>query len=110
VRRLAEAGPLDHGVAGGGRRCGAHAFEQPLWIAPYALNTIGYEHPYARSEAPSESVTREIEVEAQRERPHIQPGQIADAQVELVYNWFGLTSDVIPYASADAREVDPTTF
>lgn len=89
---------------------GAHAFERPLWMAPHALNTIGYEHPYARSEAPSDSVTREIEVEAQQERPHIQPGQITYALVELIYNWFGLTSDGIPYASADAREIDPTTF
>ena len=26
--------------------------------------------------------------------------------VELIYNRFGLTSDVIPYASAEAREID----
>jgi hypothetical protein len=89
---------------------GAHDFEQPLWMAPYALNTIGYEHPHARSEAPSDSVTREIEVLAQQEWPHLQPGQITYALVELVYNWFGLTSDVIPYGLADAREIDPTTF
>jgi hypothetical protein len=79
-------------------------------MAPHALNTIGYEHPYTRSEAPSDRVTREIEVEAQQERPHIQTGQITYALVELIYNWFGLTSDGIPYASAEAREIDPTTF
>jgi len=89
---------------------GAHAFDQPLWIAPYALNTLGYEHPRAQSRAPSDSIRREVEVEAQQDRPHIRPGQIAYALVELIYNWFGLTSDVIPYASEDAREIDPTTF
>jgi hypothetical protein len=88
----------------------AHAFAEPLWMAPHALNTLGYEHPYARSQAPANTVNREIEVEAQPERPHIQPGQITYGLVELIYNWFGLTSDVIPYASAAAREIDPTTF
>src|SRR5262245_59812263 len=59
-------------------------------MAPYALNTIGYEHPYARSEAPSDSVSCEIEFEAQQERPQIQPGQITYALVQLIYNWLAL--------------------
>lgn len=89
---------------------GAHALGRPLWMAPYALNTIGYEHPYARQEAPSDTVTREVEVEAYSEKPHIQAGQVTYSLVELIYNWFGLTSDMIPYASTEAREIDPATF
>lgn len=89
---------------------GARSLEHPLWMAPYALRTLGYEHPYAKQEAPSDSVTREVEVMAAVDSPHIQPGRIAYALTEHLYNWFGLASDTIPYASADAREVDPASF
>jgi hypothetical protein len=89
---------------------GAQSLEHPLWLAPYALNSIGYEHPYARSEAPADTVTRQIAVEAGQDKPHVQPGQITYALVEQIYNWFGLTSETIPYASHELREIDPATF
>ena len=89
---------------------GAHAFDQPLWMAPYGLNSIGYEHPSARHRAPSDDVVRQIDVDARLEKPHTQPGQIAYALIEQIYHWFGMTSDFIPYTSADAAEVDPGTF
>ena len=89
---------------------GAHLEQTRLWMAPYALHTLGYEHPLVRQEAPAGAVTREIEVVAQADEPHIQAGQVTYTLIEFIYNWFGLTSDVIPYASAEAREVDPATF
>jgi hypothetical protein len=89
---------------------GAQSLEQPLWMAPYALNSIGYEHPHARSEAPADTVTRQIAVEAGQDKPHVQPGQITYALVEQIYNWFGLPSETIPYASHELREIDPATF
>lgn len=89
---------------------GAHSLDSPLWMAPYGLHTVGNELPHRRSEASSDEVYREVEIEAQAERPHIQPGQIAYTLIELIYNWFGLTSETIPYSSPETREVDPTTF
>ncbi|HET8895355.1 MAG TPA: hypothetical protein VFM96_14780 [Gaiellaceae bacterium] len=89
---------------------GAHAYERRLWMAPYALNTYGNEMPHQRYEAPSDTVTRELDIEALVDRPHIQPGEIAYGLIEQVYNWFGLDSDMIPYASAANREIDPASF
>jgi len=89
---------------------GAHFDDKKLWMAPHALNTLGYEHPRARHEAQASNVSREIEVEAAAEDPHIQPGPIAYTLIEQLYNWFGLDSLTIPYADGDAREIDPTTF
>lgn len=89
---------------------GARSLEDPLWMAPYALNTLGYERPYVKQQAPSDSVTREIDVMAEADSPHIQPGKTAYALIEYLYNWFGLASDTIPYASAEAREIDPAGF
>ena len=89
---------------------GAHFGESRLWMAPYALHTTGHEHPRGRAEAPEEDVARETEVEAEAGEPHVQAGQIAYALIEPLYNWFGLTSDTIPYASAEIREIDPTAF
>jgi len=79
-------------------------------MAPYGLKTIDYEHPFTRQEAPADVVAREIEIEATSEKPHTQPGQIAYALIEQLYNWFGLQSSTIPYASNEACEIDPTTF
>ena len=89
---------------------GAHSLERPLWMAPYALHTIGYDAPSERREAPADAVTQEIEIEAGRDKPHVLPGQIAYVLVERVYNWFGLQSETIPYASQERREIDPASF
>ena len=89
---------------------GAHSFDQPLWMAPYALNTWGYESPRERYPAPADSRSWMVDVEAGVDKPHIQPGRVAFDLVEQLYNWFGMTSDRIPYASAEAHEIDPTTF
>jgi hypothetical protein len=89
---------------------GAQSLERPLWMAPHALNTIGYDAPVERREAPADGVSRHVDVEASQDKPHVQPGQITYALVEQIYNWFGFQSDKIPYASHDLREIDPTTF
>ena len=89
---------------------GAHTLSHPLWIAPYALGTHGYEMPTARAEAPADSVSRIIETMAAAEEPHINAGAISLALIELIYNWFRLTTDVIPYTSADRTEIDPQSF
>jgi hypothetical protein len=90
---------------------GAHSLDSPLWMAPYALNSIGYDHPRARNNAPDDAVVaREVEVEAQPDKPHINPGAVAYELIESIYNWFGLASDMIPYTSAEALEIDPATF
>lgn len=89
---------------------GAQSLGQPLWLAPYALNTIGYDHPHGRSEAPADDMARQTAVEATENKPHIHPGQIAYTLVEQIYNWFGLPSESIPYSAHDRREIDPTTF
>jgi hypothetical protein len=88
----------------------AHFDDQKLWMAPYALGATGFEFPINRNEAPAASVTRETEVEAQPEKPHINPGRITFALVEQLYNWFGLESTSIPYLSLEAEEVDPQMF
>jgi hypothetical protein len=88
----------------------AHFDDKKLRMAPYALNTPGYDHPYQRHEAPASDVSRATQVEAELEEPHTQPGTIAYTLIEQLYNWFGLDSLTIPYADADAREIDPTTF
>jgi hypothetical protein len=42
--------------------------------------------------------------------PYIQPGVVSYELIELLYNLFGMDSLSIPYADAQAHEVDPTTF
>jgi hypothetical protein len=89
---------------------GAHSYGEPVWMAPYGLGTPGFEHPYTRHHAPSDSRTWFVDVEAASERPHIQPGRIAFDLIEQFYNWFGMATDMIPYASLEAHAVDPTMF
>jgi hypothetical protein len=89
---------------------GARSLEHPLWMAPYGLHSIGYEAPARKFEAPTDAVVKTLQVEATAEKPHIQPGEVAYVLIEQIYNWFGLQSDTIPYASAEAREIDATTF
>lgn len=89
---------------------GAWFDDQKLWMAPYALNTIGYEHPHVRHEAPESDISRELVTEAREEQPHIQPAVVSYALIEQLYNCFGMNSLTIPYVKAEAHEIDPTTF
>jgi hypothetical protein len=89
---------------------GAWFDDQRLWMAPGALNTIRYDHPRARYEAPTSDMSREFLTQAQEEHPHIQPGVVSYELIERLYNLFGMDSLSIPYADAQAHEIDPTTF
>jgi hypothetical protein len=89
---------------------GAHLGETRLWLAPYGLRAVGYEHPFEKKEARSDSVTRCVDVEARTDEPHISTGEVTYLLIEQLYNWFGLTSDVIPYVAGDVREIDPASF
>jgi hypothetical protein len=89
---------------------GAHSLGERLWMAPHGLHTLEYDLPSRRYRAPSDEVTRQLEIEAQASDPHIQPGEIAFALLEELYNWFGMPSNVIPYASIESKEIDPSTF
>ena len=55
-------------------------------------------------------MTREIELEAKRDSPHIAAAEVAYSLIELTYHWFGLTSETVPYVVADAGAVDPALF
>jgi hypothetical protein len=83
---------------------------QKLWMAPYALNAVGYEDPYERHEAPTSDMSRESLTEARDEQPHLQPGSISYVLIEQLYNLFGMQSPSIPYTNDAANEIDPTTF
>jgi hypothetical protein len=89
---------------------GAYSYDEPVWMAPYALGSLDFEHPYERRQAPADSRSWTVEVDAAAAKPHIQPGRIAFDLIEQLYNWFGIESDKIPYASLHAHEIDPATF
>jgi len=78
-----------------------------LYLAPYGLGSIGFEYPRGAEEAPDNEVERSLVVEVAETKPHYSPGAVAYQLAELLYNWFGLSSEQIPYLNEERTEVSP---
>jgi hypothetical protein len=76
-----------------------------LYLAPYGLGSIGFESAREAKEAPNNEADRSVDVEVAEEKPHYSAGAVAFQLSELLYNWFGLSSEMIPYLNEEHTEV-----
>jgi hypothetical protein len=78
-----------------------------LYMIPYGTGTVAWHFDDEQYKAPEASMLREIDVST--EELMSRPDAVAYALVEKIYTWFGISTEKIPYVSADGQKrfVDP---
>jgi hypothetical protein len=78
-----------------------------LYMIPYGTGTYAWLFDDEQYKAPESSMVREIDVSI--DELASRPGTVAYSLAEKIYTWFGISTEKIPYVSAegDKKFVDP---
>lgn len=82
--------------------------DSKLYMIPYGTGTYAWHFDDPQFQAPEASMVRQIDVST--EELASKPGVVAYSLVQKIYTWFGISTDKIPYISAEPdgkRFVDP---
>jgi len=75
---------------------------QHLYLIPYGIDTFAWKFDSDKYPAPKADMSKQVEVNS--ELLQSKPGAIAYKLIEMVYTWFGMPTNQIPYVNATGTQ------